>query len=151
MLSLHFWCFYCSEGIWSAYLYLVCCQDLWKITGNIFLQTTVRSFGHVDILCALLRWFFALVCDWFKIKVCIVKPLMKILFWYWVWGFSYLHRKVDCLCKFHLLKVSRGGQTVTLVGTTLVLFGGEDAKRCLLNDLHILDLETMTWDDVDAM
>jgi len=55
------------------------------------------------------------------------------------------------LCKFHLLQFSRGGQTVTLVGTTLVLFGGEDAKRCLLNDLHILDLETMTWDDVDAM
>jgi N-acetylneuraminic acid mutarotase len=47
--------------------------------------------------------------------------------------------------------VSRGGQTVTLVGTTLVLFGGEDAKRCLLNDLHILDIETMTWDDVDAI
>ncbi|TVU43986.1 hypothetical protein EJB05_03408 [Eragrostis curvula] len=47
--------------------------------------------------------------------------------------------------------VSRGGQTVTLVGTTIVLFGGEDAKRCLLNDLHILDLETMTWDDVDAI
>ncbi|KAG8098885.1 hypothetical protein GUJ93_ZPchr0013g34706 [Zizania palustris] len=47
--------------------------------------------------------------------------------------------------------VSRGGQSVTLVGTTLVLFGGEDAKRCLLNDLHILDLETMTWDDVDAI
>ncbi|KAL5210832.1 hypothetical protein ABZP36_006455 [Zizania latifolia] len=47
--------------------------------------------------------------------------------------------------------VSRGGQSVTLVGTTLVLFGGEDAKRCLLNDLYILDLETMTWDDVDAI
>ncbi|VAH97440.1 unnamed protein product [Triticum turgidum subsp. durum] len=47
--------------------------------------------------------------------------------------------------------VSRGGQSVTLVGTTLVVFGGEDAKRCLLNDLHILDLETMTWDDVDAI
>ncbi|KAL5218143.1 hypothetical protein ABZP36_018827 [Zizania latifolia] len=47
--------------------------------------------------------------------------------------------------------VSRGGQSVTLVGTTLVLFGGEDAKRRLLNDLHILDLETMTWDDVDAI
>jgi hypothetical protein len=59
--------------------------------------------------------------------------------------------KCICLCMFHLLQVSRGGQTVTLVGTTLVLFGGEDAKRCLLNDLHILDLETMTWDDVDAM
>ncbi|KAL0364804.1 UNVERIFIED_CONTAM: Acyl-CoA-binding domain-containing protein 4 [Sesamum angustifolium] len=41
--------------------------------------------------------------------------------------------------------VSRGGQSVTLVGTTLVIFGGQDAKRSLLNDLHILDLETMTW------
>ncbi|KAM0928344.1 hypothetical protein ACQ4PT_002422 [Festuca glaucescens] len=47
--------------------------------------------------------------------------------------------------------VSRGGQSVTLVGRTLVVFGGEDAKRGLLNDLHILDLETMTWDDVDAI
>ncbi|OVA15000.1 Acyl-CoA-binding protein [Macleaya cordata] len=47
--------------------------------------------------------------------------------------------------------VSRGGQSVTLVGTSLVMFGGEDAKRSLLNDLHILDLETMTWDDVDAV
>ena len=52
---------------------------------------------------------------------------------------------------YELLQVSRGGQTVTRVGTTLVLFGGEGAKRSLLNDLHILDLETMTWDDVDAM
>lgn len=40
---------------------------------------------------------------------------------------------------------------MTLVGTTLVMFGGEDAKRSLLNDLHILDLETMTWDDIEAM
>lgn len=47
--------------------------------------------------------------------------------------------------------VSRGGQSVTLVGTILVIFGGEDAKRTLLNDLHILDLETMTWDDIDAV
>lgn len=47
--------------------------------------------------------------------------------------------------------VSRGGQSVTLVGTSLVMFGGEDAKRSLLNDLHILDLETMTWDDIDAV
>ncbi|OVA04317.1 hypothetical protein BVC80_1395g24 [Macleaya cordata] len=47
--------------------------------------------------------------------------------------------------------VSRGGQSVTLVGTTLVIFGGEDANRSLLNDLHILDLETMTWDDIDAV
>lgn len=50
-----------------------------------------------------------------------------------------------------MLKVSRGGQSVTLVGTSLVMFGGEDAKRSLLNDLHILDLETMTWDEIDAV
>lgn len=47
--------------------------------------------------------------------------------------------------------ISRGGQSVNLVGDTLVMFGGEDAKRSLLNDLHILDLETMTWDDMDAI
>ncbi|EYU29897.1 hypothetical protein MIMGU_mgv1a0025143mg, partial [Erythranthe guttata] len=46
--------------------------------------------------------------------------------------------------------VSRGGQSVTLVGMTLVIFGGQDAKRSLLNDLHILDLETMTWDEMDS-
>lgn len=47
--------------------------------------------------------------------------------------------------------VSRGGQSVTVVGSSLVIFGGQDAKRSLLNDLHILDLETMTWDEVDAV
>ncbi|CAK7340669.1 unnamed protein product [Dovyalis caffra] len=47
--------------------------------------------------------------------------------------------------------VSRGGQSVTRVGTSLVIFGGQDAKRSLLNDLHILDLETMTWDEIDAI
>ncbi|XAR52617.1 hypothetical protein NMG60_11020771 [Bertholletia excelsa] len=47
--------------------------------------------------------------------------------------------------------VSRGGQSVTLVGSSLVIFGGEDAKRSLLNDLHILDLETMTWDEIDTL
>ncbi|KAK4796295.1 hypothetical protein SAY86_028621 [Trapa natans] len=46
--------------------------------------------------------------------------------------------------------ISRGGQSVNLVGTSLVIFGGQDAKRSLLNDLHILDLETMTWDEFDA-
>ncbi|GMI79539.1 acyl-CoA binding protein 4 [Hibiscus trionum] len=59
-------------------------------------------------------------------------------------------------CTWSMLKtygnapVSRGGQSVTLVGTTLVIFGGQDAKRSPLNDLHILDLETMTWDEIDA-
>ncbi|CAI9769014.1 unnamed protein product [Fraxinus pennsylvanica] len=47
--------------------------------------------------------------------------------------------------------VSRGGQSVTLVGSTLVIFGGQDAKRSHLNDLHILDLETMTWDEMDTL
>ncbi|CAL0311220.1 unnamed protein product [Lupinus luteus] len=47
--------------------------------------------------------------------------------------------------------VSRGGQSVNLVGSSLVVFGGQDAKRTLLNDLHILDLETMTWDEIDAI
>ncbi|XP_065852766.1 acyl-CoA-binding domain-containing protein 4-like [Euphorbia lathyris] len=47
--------------------------------------------------------------------------------------------------------VSRGGQSVTQVGTSLVIFGGQDAKRSLLSDLHILDLETMTWDEIDAV
>ncbi|RID64427.1 hypothetical protein BRARA_E03367 [Brassica rapa] len=47
--------------------------------------------------------------------------------------------------------VSRGGQSVTVVGKTLVIFGGQDAKRSLLNDLHVLDLETMTWDEIDAL
>ncbi|KAL5996045.1 acyl-CoA-binding domain-containing protein 4 [Asimina triloba] len=51
----------------------------------------------------------------------------------------------------HPDRVSRGGQSVTLVGTSLVMFGGQDAKRSLLNDLHILDLETMTWDEIDAV
>nr|GMD42203.1 acyl-CoA-binding domain-containing protein 4 [Ipomoea batatas] len=47
--------------------------------------------------------------------------------------------------------VSRGGHSVTLAGTTLVIFGGQDANRSLLNDLHILDLETMTWDEMDTL
>ncbi|XP_057778184.1 acyl-CoA-binding domain-containing protein 4 [Salvia miltiorrhiza] len=47
--------------------------------------------------------------------------------------------------------VSRGGQSVTLVGMTLVIFGGQDANRSLLNDLHILDLETMTWDEMETV
>ncbi|CAH1444208.1 unnamed protein product [Lactuca virosa] len=47
--------------------------------------------------------------------------------------------------------VSRGGQSVTVVGGTLVIFGGQDANRTLLNDLHILDLETMTWDEIDTI
>lgn len=49
------------------------------------------------------------------------------------------------------LQVSRGCHSVTLIANTLVIFGGQDARRSLLNDLHILDLETMTWDAFDAV
>lgn len=51
----------------------------------------------------------------------------------------------------YVLQVSRGGHTVNLVSSSLVIFGGQNANRTLLNDLHILDLETMTWDDFDAV
>ncbi|CAN7117022.1 unnamed protein product [Brassica rapa subsp. narinosa] len=60
-------------------------------------------------------------------------------------------------CTWSMLKTygkppsSRGGQSVTIVGKTLVIFGGQDAKRSLLNDLHVLDLETMTWDELDSI
>ncbi|XP_055816720.1 acyl-CoA-binding domain-containing protein 4 [Solanum dulcamara] len=47
--------------------------------------------------------------------------------------------------------LSRGGHSVTPTGTSLVIFGGQDANRSLLNDLHILDLETMTWDEMDTL
>ncbi|KAL3814677.1 hypothetical protein ACJIZ3_015945 [Penstemon smallii] len=47
--------------------------------------------------------------------------------------------------------VSRGGQSVTVAEQTLVIFGGQDANRSLLNDLHILDMETMTWDEIDTL
>lgn len=49
-----------------------------------------------------------------------------------------------------LTQVARGGQTVTKVSSTLVMFGGEDSKRRLYNDLNILDLDTMTWDTIEA-
>ncbi|KAJ3672209.1 hypothetical protein LUZ60_006930 [Juncus effusus] len=41
--------------------------------------------------------------------------------------------------------IAREGQSVTVIGSKLFMFGGENKKRILLNDLHILDLQTMTW------
>lgn len=55
------------------------------------------------------------------------------------------------LDSFGKAPIARGGQSVTLVGSNLVMFGGEDTKRRLLNDLNILDLDTMTWDAVEAV
>lgn len=34
---------------------------------------------------------------------------------------------------------------MTLVGSKLIMFGGEDKHRRLLNDVNVLDLETMIW------
>lgn len=46
---------------------------------------------------------------------------------------------------------ARGGQSVSLVGSKLIMFGGEDKKRRLMNDVHVLDLETLTWNVVETM
>ncbi|KAI4346460.1 hypothetical protein L6164_007354 [Bauhinia variegata] len=47
--------------------------------------------------------------------------------------------------------VARTGQSATLIGSKVIVFGGEDMSRKLLNDVHILDLETMTWNAIKTM
>ncbi|KAF8097971.1 hypothetical protein N665_0278s0032 [Sinapis alba] len=60
-------------------------------------------------------------------------------------------------CTWSILKIdgkppiSRGGHSVTSVGKKLVIFGGQDVNKSLMNDLHILDLDTMTWDEIDTV
>lgn len=49
------------------------------------------------------------------------------------------------------IPVARAGHSVTLAGSRLIMFGGEDRNRGLLNDIHVLDLETMIWDMVETM
>ncbi len=52
---------------------------------------------------------------------------------------------------FSFVQIARGGQSVTLVGSTLVMFGGEDSKRHhLMDDLNILDLESLTWEAIET-
>lgn len=46
--------------------------------------------------------------------------------------------------------VARGGHSATLVGSRVIVFGGEEKSRRLLNDVFVLDLETMTWDVVEG-
>ncbi|CAM8961045.1 unnamed protein product [Rhodiola kirilowii] len=45
---------------------------------------------------------------------------------------------------------ARGGHSVTLVGSKIIMFGGEDFSRQIMNDIHVLDLETMIWSIVDT-
>ncbi|KAG9456799.1 hypothetical protein H6P81_001307 [Aristolochia fimbriata] len=47
--------------------------------------------------------------------------------------------------------VARGGQSVTVVGSKLIMFGGEGKNRQLFNDLHVLDLDTLIWHEVETM
>ncbi|KAL8533202.1 hypothetical protein ACS0TY_009448 [Phlomoides rotata] len=51
---------------------------------------------------------------------------------------------------FGNIPVARSGQSVTPFGSKVIMFGGEDRNRRLLNDVHVLDLETMTWSAVDT-
>ncbi|KAI4352662.1 hypothetical protein L6164_006890 [Bauhinia variegata] len=46
------------------------------------------------------------------------------------------------------IPVARTGQSTTLVGSRVIVFGGEDINKKLLNDVYILDLESMTWDAI---
>ncbi|KAK1387613.1 Acyl-CoA-binding domain protein [Heracleum sosnowskyi] len=43
------------------------------------------------------------------------------------------------------IPVARSGHTVVRSSSVLILFGGEDAKRRKLNDLHMFDLKSLTW------
>lgn len=43
------------------------------------------------------------------------------------------------------IPVSRCGHTVARASSILILFGGEDAKKRKLNDLHMFDLKSLTW------
>jgi hypothetical protein len=36
------------------------------------------------------------------------------------------------------------------MGSTLVMFGGEDSQRHLMDDLNILDLESLTWEAIET-
>ncbi|EFJ21456.1 hypothetical protein SELMODRAFT_417505 [Selaginella moellendorffii] len=40
---------------------------------------------------------------------------------------------------------ARSGQTVSRAGSILVMFGGQDARGRMLNDLHVLDLKSLIW------
>ncbi|KAM1171636.1 hypothetical protein ACFXTH_021985 [Malus domestica] len=62
-----------------------------------------------------------------------------------VWAFD-----TETECWSHMeakgdIPVARTGHTVVRASSTLILFGGEDAKRRKLNDLHMFDLKSLTW------
>ncbi|XP_022939657.1 acyl-CoA-binding domain-containing protein 4-like isoform X1 [Cucurbita moschata] len=46
--------------------------------------------------------------------------------------------------------IACAGHSATLFGSKIIMFGGEDSSRRLINDIHVLDLETLTWDLVET-
>ncbi|CAL5347042.1 unnamed protein product [Camellia sinensis] len=44
-----------------------------------------------------------------------------------------------------IVDVARSGHTVVRANSVLILFGGENAKRKKLSDLHMFDLKSLTW------
>ncbi|KAK1289967.1 Acyl-CoA-binding domain-containing protein 4 [Acorus calamus] len=67
-----------------------------------------------------------------------------------VWSIDIETNQCNIVKTYGKVPIARGGQSVTLVGSRLVMFGGEDTRKRLLNDLHILDLETMLWDSLET-
>ncbi|XP_062220794.1 acyl-CoA-binding domain-containing protein 4 isoform X2 [Phragmites australis] len=65
-----------------------------------------------------------------------------------VWLIDVETNSWSALDTYGKVPIARGGQSLSLLGSRLIMFGGEDNKRRLLNDLHILDLETMMWEEV---
>lgn len=67
-----------------------------------------------------------------------------------VWSIDLETNKFSVVNTHGIAPKARGGQSVAIFGSKLLMFGGEDTKRQLLNDLHILDLRTMSWDSVQT-
>ncbi|XP_042517779.1 acyl-CoA-binding domain-containing protein 6 isoform X2 [Macadamia integrifolia] len=62
-----------------------------------------------------------------------------------VWAFD---TEIECWSIMEAkgdVPVARGGHSVVRAGSVLILFGGEDAKRRKLNDLHMFDLKSFMW------
>ncbi|XP_034895746.1 uncharacterized protein [Populus alba] len=62
-----------------------------------------------------------------------------------VWAF---HTETECWSIIEAkgdIPIARYGHTVVRASSVLILFGGEDAKRKKLNDLHMFDLKSFTW------
>ncbi|KAM7526845.1 hypothetical protein LguiA_016747 [Lonicera macranthoides] len=67
-----------------------------------------------------------------------------------VWYINLKSHLCDVVETSGKVPVARGGQSVSLVGSRLVMFGGEDRHGSTLNDVHVLDLDTMTWTVVET-